>query len=63
MSEKIAQNNDNEQTNTNITDKILPNNQNMKNDIMQFKNEILREIKLIKKSVQEKNDLVTTLVK
>ena len=39
-------------------DKILPNNQNMKQDILKFKDEILREIKLVKKSFTEiYNDL------
>ena len=40
----------------NPIDKILPNNQNMKHDILTFKDEILREIKLVKKSFAEKHD-------
>ena len=40
----------------NPIDKILPNNQNMKHDILTFKDEILREIKLVKKSFTEKHD-------
>ena len=49
--------------NINISDKILPNSQNMKNDIMQFKDEILREIKLLKKSVSEKYEFIEILTK
>ena len=41
---------------SNPIDKILPNNQNMKHDILTFKDEILREIKLVKKSFAEKHD-------
>ena len=51
--------NKSEQNSININnpiDKILPNNQNMKQDILKFKDEILREIKLIKKSFTEKYD-------
>ena len=64
MSENNIQNKTNVQlaSNNNILDKILPNNQNMKNDIMQFKDEILREIKLIKKSMNEKYDFTMTLI-
>ena len=49
--------------NINLPDKILPNSQNMKNDIMQFKDEILREIKLLKKSVSEKYEFIEILTK
>lgn len=57
--------NDNEKIipNINLPDKILPNSQNMKNDIMQFKDEILREIKLLKKSVSEKYEFIELLTK
>lgn len=57
--------NDNEKIipNINLPDKILPNSQNMKNDIMQFKDEILREIKLLKKSVSEKYEFIEILTK
>ena len=48
----------------NITsDKIVQNNQNLKMDILQFKDEMLREIKLIKKSITEKYDLSLTFMK
>ena len=43
-------------------DKILQNNQNLKLDIMQFKDEILGEIKLLKKSVTEKYDFTTSFM-
>ena len=49
--------------NINLPDKILPNSQNMKNDIMQFKDEILREIKLLKKSVSENYEFIEILTK
>ena len=64
MTENNLQNKTNVQipSNDNILDKILPNNQNMKNDIMQFKDEILREIKLIKKSMNEKYDFTIALI-
>ena len=57
--------NDNEKIipNINLPDKILPNSQNMKNDIMQFKDEILREIKLLKKSVSENYEFIEILTK
>ena len=45
------------------TDKILPNSQNMKQDILKFKDEILREMKLIKKAFTEKYDLFELLTK
>ena len=44
-------------------DKILPNNQNMKQDILKFKDEILREIKLVKKSFTEKYDFFELMTK
>ena len=43
-------------------DKILQNNQNLKLDIMQFKDEILGEIKLLKKSVTEKYNFTTSFM-
>ena len=46
----------------NINDKILPNNQNLKMDMMQFKDEILGEIKYLKKSFTEKYDFTTSLI-
>ena len=45
------------------TDKILPNSQNMKQDILKFKDEILREMKFIKKAFTEKLDLFELLTK
>ena len=69
MSEKNLLNNINNIQNpltsnpSNITqDKILQNNQNLKLDIMQFKDEILGEIKLLKKSVTEKYDFTTSFM-
>ena len=47
----------------NTNDKILPNSQNMKQDILKFKDEILCEIKLIKKSFTEKYDLFELITK
>ena len=44
------------------SDKILPNSQNLKNDIMKFKDEVLGELKLLKKSVQEKFDFTSTFM-
>ena len=68
MSEKNILNNINNQSQSNLnivnatSDKILINNQNLKLDIMQFKDEILREIKLLKKSITEKYDFTNTLM-
>ena len=59
----MSKNNNEKIPNINISDKILPNSQNMKNDIMQFKDEILREIKLLKKSVSEKYEFIEILTK
>ena len=43
-------------------DKIIQTNQNFKLDLMQFKDEILKEMKLLKKSVTEKYDFTTTYI-
>ena len=43
-------------------DKILPNNQNLKNDMMKFKDEVLRELKMLKKQVDENHEFTTTLM-
>ena len=45
------------------TDKIVLNNQNLKMDILHFKDEMLKEIKVIKNSITEKYDLSLSFMK
>ena len=45
-----------------MSDKILPNNKNLKMELLQFKDEILKEIKYLKKSFTEKQEFTTSLI-
>ena len=45
-----------------MSDKILPNNKNLKMELLQFKDEILKEIKYLKKSFTEKQEFTKSLI-